>query len=88
MGRESATGSRAVGRAPSRALDVSTVLVLLGLAAKALISVTVDETLGTWVGSALAFAGTVTFVVSRRAAWRRASVPEHESRRGEPPREE
>ncbi|WP_147796729.1 hypothetical protein [Cellulomonas sp. Y8] len=89
MGREAATGGSLRGQDSQRArrvLDVPTVLVLLGLAAKVLISVTVDETLGTWVGSALAFAGTVMFSVSSWSAWRRASVLEEEPRREEPPR--
>lgn len=51
-------------------------LVLLGLAAKALLSTTVDETLGTWVGAALAFAGTVTFFVSTWSTARRGRAAE------------
>lgn len=51
-------------------------LVLLGLTAKALLSTTVDETLGTWVGGALAFAGTATFFVSTWSTARRGRAAE------------
>jgi hypothetical protein len=61
--------------------------VLLGLAAKALLSTTVDETLGTWVGSALAFAGTVTFVVSTWRAARRGPVADAGPAHDAPPRD-
>lgn len=63
-----------------RAWDWPAVLVLSGLAAKALLSTTVDETLGTWVGAVLAFAGTVTFVVSTWSTVRRGSAEDEPDR--------
>lgn len=87
-GQAEPSGRGPDGRRRRRAWDVPAILVLSGIAANALVSNTVDETLGTWVGAALAFAGTVTFFVTQRAGLRGGSVGEEEPGRGEPPRDE